>query len=278
MAYLNYGLSGCTLEIIDHSIIRKWSSNHNYNTRLYAQAIKQEIKSIKQYNTFAIPKIKKINTTDLFYFDMEYIHCKSFNEYFYELSPYAISKFIQFIDEYFASLSPTDKYSSDEIKYIILQKISSLNHSNYTNFIVFLEKKVKSIYFSPTYKEVCHGDLTMSNILFTDEKYYLIDFLDSYFESGIIDLVKLKQDLYYHWILKINNITNLKAYQISSHIWKCIENKYINNINTDLFKILEIINWLRIEPYIKNNNYLIILDNIIKENKLYHEFNNSHCR
>jgi len=277
MTHLNYGLSGCKLEIINQSTIRKWSSCLDYNVRLQAQAIKQDIKGIRTYNTFSIPKIQNINTTDLFYFDMDYIHCKLFNEYFYELSPYGINKFIQFIDEYFSTISPIGKYSSDELKNIILNKLSSFTNSNYNNFLIFLKQKINYIQFPNIYKELCHGDLTMSNILFTDEKYYLIDFLDSYLECSIIDLVKLKQDLYYHWLLKTNNIINLKAYQIASYIWECIENKYSDKINTILFDILEIINWLRIEPYIKNSSCLTILDNIIKENKLYHEFNNSYC-
>lgn len=277
MINLNYGLSGCKLEIINQSTIRKWSSSIDYNFRLHNQAIKQDIKGIRSYNTFSIPKIQNINTSNLYYFDMDYIHCKSFNEYFYELSPYGITKFIQFIDEYFSTISTIGKYSSDEVKIIILNKLSSFVNSNYKNFLIFLKEKIKYIQFPSIYKESCHGDLTMSNILFTDEKYYLIDFLDSYLECSIIDLVKLKQDLYYHWLLKTNNIINLKAYQITSHIWQCIENKYSDTVNTVLFDILEIVNWLRIEPYIKNINYLTILDNIIKENKLYHEFNNSYC-
>ena len=40
----------------------------------------------------------------------------------------------------------------------------------------------------------CHGDLTFSNILFNGNNYYLIDFLDSFIESPLLDIVKLRQD------------------------------------------------------------------------------------
>ena len=44
------------------------------------------------------------------------------------------------------------------------------------------------------YKNVCHGDLTLSNLIFKNNEIYCIDFLDSFIDSPIIDLVKLKQD------------------------------------------------------------------------------------
>ena len=46
---------------------------------------------------------------------------------------------------------------------------------------------------------VCHGDLTLSNILFNGNNYYLIDFLDSFIETPLMDIVKLRQDTAYLW-------------------------------------------------------------------------------
>ena len=46
---------------------------------------------------------------------------------------------------------------------------------------------------------VCHGDLTFSNILFTSTNYYFIDYLDSFIETPIQDIVKLRQDTKYFW-------------------------------------------------------------------------------
>ena len=45
----------------------------------------------------------------------------------------------------------------------------------------------------------CHGDLTFSNILFNGNNYYLIDFLDSFIESPLLDIVKLRQDTAWLW-------------------------------------------------------------------------------
>ena len=45
----------------------------------------------------------------------------------------------------------------------------------------------------------CHGDLTFSNILFSGTNYYFIDFLDSFIEAPLMDIVKLRQDTSHGW-------------------------------------------------------------------------------
>ena len=48
---------------------------------------------------------------------------------------------------------------------------------------------------------ICHGDLTMSNIMIASDAsaIALIDFLDSFIESPLIDLAKLRQDTRFQW-------------------------------------------------------------------------------
>lgn len=47
----------------------------------------------------------------------------------------------------------------------------------------------------------CHGDLTFSNILFdaAGPAYTLIDFLDPYLETPLMDMAKLRQETYCDW-------------------------------------------------------------------------------
>ena len=47
----------------------------------------------------------------------------------------------------------------------------------------------------------CHGDLTLSNILFKKESLHLIDFLDVFVESPLQDMVKIRQDTRHLWSL-----------------------------------------------------------------------------
>ena len=125
----------------------------------------------------------------------------------------------------------------------------------------------------------CHGDLTLSNILFENDEVFFLDFLDSYIESWIIDLVKLKQDLFYFWSMERDgDPINFRASQVSLKIWNDIESSYFEKTKTDEFKILEALNFLRIYPYIKSDTDLLILDKIIKKLPIYEEFNNSDVR
>ena len=49
----------------------------------------------------------------------------------------------------------------------------------------------------------CHGDLTLSNLLFKQDDLFLLDFLDCYVESPLQDIVKLRQDTCFGWSLEL---------------------------------------------------------------------------
>ena len=115
---------------------------------------------------------------------------------------------------------------------------------------------------------VCHGDLTFSNILFTDSGMCLIDFLDSFIETPLQDVVKLRQDTLYNWSTLMTrqsyNETHVKM------ILDYIDDSIYNHFKTyDFYKyydMLQYINILRILPYVKEehiyNRVCEILDSI----------------
>ena len=127
-------------------------------------------------------------------------------------------------------------------------------------------------------KTFCHGDLTFNNIIFHKNRLFFIDFLDSYIDSFFCDLVKLKQDLYHLWSLKVQEENTLRNIQIYSYIWKKLSKRYERYINTSGFEILDVVNTLRIEPYLTNTRQRIILDTIVKSTQLYEKFNHSDGR
>ena len=199
-------------------------------------------------------------------------------EYFSVTSSTGIQKIFNFLDEYFEFLIyNSHQYKEEVVKDKIKNKLLSFKNEQYTSLIQFVLNYLNDINLDVK-KSFCHGDLTISNILFHPKKIYLIDFLDSYLDTFLLDLVKLKQDLYYHWILEINKSKNLRIVQCFNIVWNYIETKYAKYLNTDTFYILELINFLRIEPYLTNNNQRIILNNIIKKTFLYGEFARSHGR
>jgi thiamine kinase-like enzyme len=272
------GLSGCKLKILSNNTIRKYSSNQNYNSRLSIQIDKQHFFSKHIFSNIDTPKIIQKYENKLVYFDMEYIVGCDYYEYFSLISPQNIKKIFLFLDEYFKFLiENSHQYKKEVAKDKIKNKILSLKTNQYSDLAKFSIKYLNNIEIDIR-KSFCHGDLTVSNILFHPKKIYLIDFLDSYIDTFIVDLVKLKQDLYYHWILDINQIVDLRIIQCFNYIWNYIETKYNKYLNTDIFYIVELLNFLRIEPYLTNDNHRVILNNIIERTYLYDEFARSYGR
>jgi len=272
------GLSGCKLNILSDNVIRKYSANQDYNNRLSVQIDKQNFFSKRIFSNIDTAKIIKKYNDELIYFDMEYIIGCNYREYFSVTSKKKIEKIFIAIDEYFDFLiNNSKKYKPDVAKGKIKNKLLNFNNSQYYFLIEFAVNYLDKIDVDIK-KSFCHGDLTMTNILFHSQKIYLIDFLDSYIDTFVLDLIKLKQDLYYHWVLKINDIKDLRISQCFNFIWGYIEKKYHEYLNNDTFYILELINFLRIEPYLTNKNQRVILNSIIERTYLYDEFARSNGR
>ena len=118
---------------------------------------------------------------------------------------------------------------------------------------------------------MCHGDLTFSNVIITkgtgykidfdDNRILLIDWLDTYFDSYLQDLAKLKQELFYGWssrnIYSPQKINNLLT---GEYMWENLSKYFINEDNKSLFKIIMILCIMRITPYVKSNQDIIWID------------------
>jgi hypothetical protein len=271
MLNLSVGLSGCKLELIENNLLRKFSSSINYNARLSKQIDKQNLFSKFILKNIDTPKIINTSYEGLYYFDMEYIHGLSFYDYFLTADILDIKFVIETLFNYFDFFSLN--YRTINVQSKLLDKLSDLEKKTlYPEYLKFLKNYVESNKIIVP-KTFCHGDLTFNNIIFHKNRLFLIDFLDSYIDSFLCDLVKLKQDLYYLWSLTVQEKSDLRVKQIYSYIWKCLNVKYSQYIQTPEFEILDVINSLRIEPYLTNDNQRIILDNMIKYTNLYAKFN-----
>lgn len=276
MLELSVGLSGCKLELIKNNTIRKYSSGIEYNQRLSLQVDKQVLFSNLILKNIDTPKIYDVNRNGLYYFDMEYIHGESFYDYFMTSTIFDVEFIIQSLIEYFNFFSSNTRCINVQDQ--ILSKLSSLrdktNHKDYLSFLYsYVENKEMIV---P--KTFCHGDLTFANIIFHKNRLFFIDFLDSYIDSFYCDLVKLKQELYYFWNLQVHNKMNLRMVQIYKKIWDSLSFKYDKFIQTDEFEILDVMNILRIEPYLTNDNQRFILNKMVTSTKFYEKFNNSNGR
>lgn len=101
---------------------------------------------------------------------------------------------------------------------------------------------------------ICHGDLTLSNLLFSGSTIAMIDFLDSFVESPICDLVKLRQDTKFGWsnsLVENTDMTKIKV--IQSHMDSQVDTIIRKNEHySQHYPLFEFINLLRILPYVNN--------------------------
>ena len=278
------GISGCNLEISNLSV-RKISSGIDYNERLESQLKKQLLFYEFSIQNVKVPKIINNGRQDeLFFFEMEYIKGLNPIEYFLVGDINQIDNFKKNI-EYFLLFIEKNIVKGDMslFKQRVLDKLNTLkNKSEYDEFIDFLIKKVNYLKLDSYPKSLCHGDLTLSNIICSSNDIYLIDFLDSFIDTIYVDLAKIKQDLYYRWTLtnffNLNTQQNIRINQITNKIWSDIESKFEIYLKTDEFKIIEALNFLRIIPYQKEENMKQYVSKTIKSLLIYEEFNYTNGR
>ncbi|MDC0161638.1 hypothetical protein OAI94_00325 [bacterium] len=161
----------------------------------------------------------------------------------------------------------------------IIQKINIVENKSNKNFKIYFKKLKKKFHYIPDNLETtfCHGDLTLSNMIFTNNKknnfkfninrnleIYLVDWLDSSFETYFLDLAKLKQDLFYGWSSRNLNTNQIISNSITGKfVWSLIEEKFINNKNIKIFNFFMNLCILRILPYTKSYKDFIWLKKVL---------------
>lgn len=153
--------------------------------------------------------------------------------------------------------SQNEAIHSSSQHHLITAKIEELraNHTvpkSYRLLLKHLDLKIKTI---PSFRiGTCHGDLTLGNMIFEKDtgRLQLIDFLDTYIESPLIDLAKLEQDLVFGWSSRYENPeVRLRAKIFGAHVFDTI--KILDAQDEKLFNIIRVLNTLRILPYCKDS-------------------------
>jgi serine/threonine protein kinase len=276
------GNSGCSVEIKDSlskKIVRKSSFDPSYYHRLEAQCKKQDIAFQRNNLEFVeIPKVinKEFSfQEDICYFEMDFCRSLDCITFIHRCSireiEFLISSIVGFVDN---SILEAEICKFE--KEIFLSKYSSvknnLKNSKFYNEINNRFSKIDEIFFSLDERDIpvgfCHGDLTLSNILIKrrSKKICLIDFLDTFLESPIQDMVKIRQDTKYMWSLnlypipidltKVSIIFNYIDKKIDNHFRKYDFYKYF-------YQSFQIMNLLRLLQYCSSSNIVSqIIQNI----------------
>ena len=259
------GHSGCALNVVespDGRLLVEKGCEESYIERLKKQQEKQQethqLVVNGTYKDISVPSSEWKDNKIL----MDYIHSMSFVEYFERAAINDLKKLTNILINYIdTELSLSEIKTIEKDKFI--KKIESVQETCGHNELVDVKKANK--YFTLckakvlSYDEinipigVCHGDLTFSNMLFTDSGMYLIDFLDSFVETPLQDIVKIRQDSKYGWSTMMTdqkyNIVHVKM--VLNYIDNCISSYFEKYDFYKYYDMLQYINILRILPYVK---------------------------
>lgn len=272
------GRSGCRLELIKGTggryLVKKYAGHPGYNHRLLLQYEKQARFSAD--NAFHAPSLydKGLDIdTGLAWFTMDYIHGEKYSDYLSGIGKPELQRLTTMFLAYFDNLESRSRMTPPPVE-AIHQKIATwyaslegrrdLDLALIHKIKGFLETQIPmtKIPLGP-----CHGDFTLSNMLFDlRERIFLLDFLDSFIESPLIDLVKLRQDSCYYWSLlieadcpgyKANRVMQAAAY-LDHHLAQYIAARPAFAI---WYPYLEVFNLARILPYVSQPAEVRFLEN-----------------
>lgn len=199
------GHSGCKILLCEEEdntvFVRKISSGIEYNDRLEQQALKQKNYKNNKINKPEVLNMGK-NEAGLFYFDMEYIQGLTLAEFMKTAQISEIRGIVESIVNGLTIEINVQKSNENGPKEIFENKILKLKEqlNALNNEVVDEALSILSEHdwgcFTPSF---CHGDLTLENIIVKDNTLYLIDFLDSFYNSWILDIGTLLQDAQVMW-------------------------------------------------------------------------------
>ena len=275
------GHSGCQINIIreqNELYIYKTTNDKTYLHRLIKQANKQKTATQIEYQHIRVPQVYDItNSSQQASIKMEYVYSKNFIEYFesagFEQINYFIKALILFIEKELHS-SPLQQISASIIqkKFIdVKQKINANPLLTSDAEIIEIVNRSTTVFNQLNTIEmpvgVCHGDLTFSNILFNGNNYYLIDFLDSFIEAPLLDIVKIRQDSAHLW----SQLMYTKSYdqirlQIVCEKIDCEIDQYFQRYKwyKHYYQMFQLMNMLRILQYAHEENVISYLKIQIK--------------
>lgn len=189
---------------------------------------------ILEHLPFPTPEIYHVEHNKL---EMEYIQGQDMKTYLENASYSEINKLTDFICNYidYCIFESTDYNFSLEIE----EKLDSLSKH------IDVKKVTPTSSVFP--RSLIHGDFTLENILFSNNKFYLIDSNPTNLNSIVFDANKLRQDIDGLWFIR--NTTNKLNISINcSKISKTLKDKYDFIDNDSLYRFMI----GRILPYCKD--------------------------
>ena len=249
------GLSGCTVRCLRHAgsgalLVRKTVPHPGYNPRLRHQLLKQA--RFQARWSVAAPQVLGVArlSDGRLCFDMEYIHGSTLAAQFATLPLPDLRCMVRAL----CAIIPVRRSGSGRCAALCTAKLTSLHQhlpsaAGFDTALALLQDfDWKQVPCTP-----CHGDLTLENILVTQEgRLCLIDFLDTCCRSWMTDVAKLLQDLELHWsfryqLLRPSLRRRLQAARLE--LLTAVEERPHGAQELMIIYHLLLLNLLRIVPY-----------------------------
>lgn len=281
------GHSGCDIVIVHEDndlFIHKSTHDAGYVPRLVNQANKQIAASKIEYQNIRVPKVFEVQQTDTdATIKMEYIYSRNFIEHF-EQAGFEQIKYLIGAIKYFIDLEISHSEMRTVPANILTDKMADVARKVEKN--IHLKDDAEAQELVKRSSEImnavgdmdlpvgmCHGDLTFSNILFNGNNYYLIDFLDSFIESPLLDIVKIRQDTAYLWSTLMYNkpFDRVRLSIISEKIDAAIDEYFESRYKwyCDYYMPLQLMNFLRILQYGHDDKVIAYLKRVISSQIAY---------
>lgn len=260
------GHSGCVVRVVNHGgyvCIEKAAQDPAYNARLLKQFDKQRSAGESNNLPFVrIPKILEVSSPDgLAAARMEYVYFLDSIDFFGTASTADIDRIVAMIVAYIDREVEESPFTEvpretfgrklDEIS----AALSAHGHlERYRSHIAAMETALARGASVNIPVGRCHGDLTFSNVMIASDSsaIALIDFLDSFIESPLVDIAKVRQDSRFCWSLMMAARRNdpVRFQMVMRYVDSQIGAHYAGRDwyaqNIDLVLAL---NMLRIAPY-----------------------------
>jgi hypothetical protein len=245
------GHSGFGIELLRGVIIRK-SAGAPQAARLERQIEKQDQfwRAFPRGGMIETPRIlRRMRGPESFRADMEFVAAKDFIQFLSEAHRVALDDFMKIIADYIRGNLASSK--TMDVSIPMRDKLAELAERGVASRYVRAAKKMcKDPIQVPVGR--CHGDLTLSNILFKQDRLYFLDFLDCYIESPLQDIVKLRQDTYFGWSLQLYqaDFDETKVRLALRYLDRLIEKEFGRSewYRTN-YRLFQFVSLMRILPY-----------------------------
>lgn len=179
------GHSGSKVYLIEHPtmglVVRKIGN------------IERNVERLNSLTSLNLP-VCKVLSHDGDTIDLEYIHGLDISAYLIRNSPKML---VDFLIDTIKTLSANKKEKDYR-----LGLEDSLQWVDDATDLPFTKKELLESCDLNLFTSCYHGDLTFDNILYSNEKFYLIDAVTTNYDSYIFDIAKLRQDLDCGWFTR----------------------------------------------------------------------------